>query len=277
MIYLSKGDGTIFRNSFDRKIYKSNKTLLVEDTDFEVLDNNFYTGTVLKNIITLTLEEGETNPFSTGDNVVICEPDGIYRINVVSNVGINKIEFINAILRDGSISIRYNGDKIVLKDIEDGIYTFSDNSSIIIASTFFNIEVPINILMVRVPEMFKMKVDIKSNLEAAKISVLSDFNSDYTSFQMIDISQLTELLILKLKIFYQQNEDNLRYTEDYSKYFKKAISSIKSDNGNLNKTPDTSNMYDDYVIDAYGRKIYTGNRNSNNNLGINTTISWGAR
>ena len=274
MIHLSKKNGTIFRKSFDGRIYNSKGELLLSSTDFEVLSNPTITGTVLKNVVTLALDEGETNPFKQGDNVVVYEPDGIYRLNVVSNVGESKIEFITAILTNGSINIRYDGDKIVLKDIDDGVYTFSDNSSMFIASTFFNIEVPINILSVRIPEMFKLKFDLNSSMEAAKISVLSDFNNDYTSFQMVDISQLTELIILKLKVFHQQNEDNLRYTNDYNAYLKKTITSIKSDNGNLNRTPDTNNRY---TIDALGRKVYINGTGSINNLDPDYSIKWGVR
>lgn len=229
MYYLKKNTDTIYKSKFDNKIFDENGNLI---TGYSVADNEAFEGVSSGNVVTFTDPD---HPFLPGENILMTEADGIKRPNVVVNVGDDKIEVKKPIYKQGAVSVILLDVKISFTNLEDGIYTFTDHSSMIVAGTFANIHIPTNILLDRYRnKLLGVAIDFETMNYSAMLKVLADFHYNLTFFQTVDIAQLTELVILAIGVNLESQEDNLRYTNKYSAYLKTVSTSLKSDNGNLN-------------------------------------------
>lgn len=274
-ILAKKGDIITVKKDFDNKIFKYNGDALILDTDFKTVEVPDASGTSIHNIITTV----EAHSFEAGDEVMILESDGIYRPNVIVNVGPTKIETVKPILKSGAVTVKFNGTKIELLTLENNIYTFSDNSTLIINDTYFNIKLDLSELRARVRNLMDYRADIDSLINAAKKSVLADFGSDLTAFRALDTGRLEELVIRKIEMILEQATDGLKYTNSYNALLKEASLYLKSDNGKLNRgiglLPDSGVSESSDYCDPDGNLI-EGYSNSNN-LKTRLILSWGAR
>jgi len=259
MYFLKGRNDIVSKSKFDDKIYKSTGELLVKDTDFEVLAVNTLNGSSIGNVITLSLGSLTENPFKEGENVIITEPDGLFRGNVIVNVGTNKITLKRAVLGQGAVTVKNADVNIQLIDLEEGVYTFSDHSGMIVSDTFINVFIPQSILLTRyMGKLSGYNNDFTNLNETAVLSVLAEYSYDLTFFQTIDLGQVTELVLRKIGQILENPEDNFKYTNEYKEYKKVVDNKAKSDNGVSNH----------------------GTTNDTNNISISTsgiTWSWGAR
>lgn len=237
MIYYKTPTDTIYKPKFDGKIYKTNGTLLVLDTDFELETIPDKSGTASGSVIDFS----GSHSFQQGDNVLVLESDGIARENIVVNVGTNKLELKKKILGEGSCTVSLQGYKITLKGIENGLYTFSDHSSIIVSETFVNIVIDFATLSVRYKNFANYKLDLDTLNRAALDSVIADFSNNLQFFRLVDTAQLNELLILKIGTFIETDADALRYTNAYNSFKKTVSMNLESDNGTTNGDEDFDN------------------------------------
>lgn len=235
MNYLKANTDTIKKAKFDDKIYKSDGTLLTKTTHFTVDSEISYSGVAISNVITLTIQEGESLLLDEGDNVLILEPDGLFKPNVVVNTGANKITVKKPILSSGAVTVKASDVRINLLNLEDGLYTFSDHSSIIVSGTFVNVVISPDILMERFRgRLSGYQVDWENMNKAAVLAVLAEYHFDLTFFQAVDFGQITELVIRKIGQHLEVSADNFKYTNEYKEFKKIVDNKIKSDNGNLN-------------------------------------------
>jgi hypothetical protein len=241
MNYLKSNTDTIKKAKFDNKIYKHDGTLLVENTNYTIGSEISYVGVVVNNIITLTIPTG-VNLLEEGDNVLILEPDGLYRPNVVVNTGINKITVKKPILSAGDIVVTASDVSINLIALEDGVYTFSDHSSIIVSSTFINVFIAPDVLMERYRgRLTGYQIDWENMNRVAVLAVLAEYHFNLTFFRTVDFGQITELVIRKIGQHLEVSSDNLKYTNEYKEFKKIVDNGVQSDNGVLDTTSTSSN------------------------------------
>lgn len=275
MRYLKKSsDILVQKRDWDEKIYKYNGTLLVKNTDFSIITVDDSTGNSINNIISITSETPHS--FESGDNVIVIEADGIRRPNVIVNVGDTKIELEKPILKNGSVTIIFNGTKIQLINLESDLYTFSDGSSLIVNDTFMDIDIPMSELSVRYKNIMNYRLDLKNILISAKKSVLADFSTQLDNFRAIDVGQLEELIIRKIGVFLESPEDGLRFTNSYKEYLKDVSLQLKSDEGKLNRTIGLLPSIGATISKSSDYYGVTGIENGNN-LVTSLDYTWGAR
>lgn len=241
MNYLKANTDTIKKAKFDNKIYKSDGTLLIENTDYTIENEVSYGGVAVNNVVTLTIPTG-INLLEEGDNVLIVEPDGLYKPNVIVNTGLTKITVKKPILSSGNVTVTASDVRVNLIDLEDGLYTFSDHSSIIVSSTFINVFITPDILMERFRgRLTGYQVDWENMNRVAVLAILAEYHFDLTFFQTVDFGQITELVIRKIGQHLEVSSDNFKYTNEYKEFKKIIDNSVKSDDGKLNITGTTSN------------------------------------
>ena len=237
MIYYKSPTGTIYKPKFDGNIYKTDGTKLVSTTQFEVLTPVSKSGTGAGSVV----DFANSHTFQQGDNVLVVEFDGIARENVIVNIGTNKVELKKKLVAEGSCTVTQQGHKIVLKGIDNGLYTFSDNSSLIVSETFVNTFIDIATLSIRYKNFVSYKLDIETLNRTALDSVVADFSDNLQFFRAIDTAQINELVILKIGTFIETDLDALKYTNAYNSFKKNVSLSLLSENGKTNGDEDFKN------------------------------------
>lgn len=191
---LSAKKGTIKRPSFDGiLIDKTGATI----TNFIVNPVADETGTTLDGY---RVSMSSDTAYVVGDEVLIVEPDGIERQNVIEGVGIDVLQLQDRLTSFDSgvaITVKPNFVSIELNITEDGIYYFSDHEALIVSDTYFAIDVPYGIIADRfqtLPRDANMPLKNKD----AKEAIFAEFSFDPLFFRKLDMGQLTELVKLKI-------------------------------------------------------------------------------
>ena len=175
------------------------------------------------------------NTFIIGDTIIVTEDDKIERDNVVENVG--KDGFIK--MRDAlentdpqnNIEVRNKAHIVTATDIEEDIYTFSDNEALLVSKSFANVHISLSDLInrdKRIPHSY----DIIGQSQEAVKSVYADFSINPTFYKTVDLSQLRELVILKMLSFYEASLGDstlVFYRNQYSNFKKKVFNLMNRD------------------------------------------------
>jgi len=221
-------DSTIKKEKFDNKLFDTDGTLVTAYTINTVSDE---TGTTLDGY---DVQMSGSTSFVPGDSVIVVEPDGMYRKNVVEQVGVSIIRFqerLSSFAPNRSVTVKPDYVSITLNLTDNKIYRFTDNEALIISPSFVNNFVNFASISNRYGSLAS-DANIELMNSEAKESIFGDFSFEPFFFRKLGLGQIRELLLLKICALVERRDGPLDATihqEAYEKYLAKMVNIVAVD------------------------------------------------